>query len=97
VQIGRGQSLASSRLKDAGGILDAMRIDVRVAIDRRLQDLIVTRLRRQWPLLRFVPARWMRPAVRPSALRVRRSVARGALAFAVVPSGVILVLLACAR
>lgn len=62
------------------------------AIDRRLQDLIVASARRQWPALRMVPARWIRPAVAPTALRLRRLLSRGALA-AVMPIGVILTLL----
>jgi hypothetical protein len=52
------------------------------AVDRLLQDLIVTSSRRQWPALRLVPARWLRAAVAPTALRLRRSLARLAVATA---------------
>jgi hypothetical protein len=62
------------------------------AMDRRLEDLIVAWTRRQWPALRLVPARWLRPAVAPTALRLRRLLSRGVLA-AAVPIGTILALL----
>jgi hypothetical protein len=69
-----------------------MRIGVSAAIDNRLEDLIVVWARRQWPVLRLVPARWIRPAVTPAAVRLRRSLARAALAVAA-PIGVALALL----
>jgi hypothetical protein len=47
--------------------------------------------RRRWPPLRLVPARWIRPAVAPMALRLRRLLSRVVLAAA--PIGVILGLL----
>ncbi|MDA0158990.1 hypothetical protein OM076_01835 [Solirubrobacter ginsenosidimutans] len=53
-----------------------------VAVDRLLQELIVASSRRHWPMLRLVPARWLRAAVAPTALRLRRSLARVALATA---------------
>jgi hypothetical protein len=53
---------------------------VSAAIDRRLQNLIVACARRQLPVLRLVPARWIRPAIAPTAVRLRRSLSRGALA-----------------
>jgi hypothetical protein len=62
------------------------------AIDRQLEDLIVTWVRRRWPLLRLLPARWFRPVVAPAAPRLRRLLSR-ALVAAAMPSGVILVLL----
>jgi hypothetical protein len=62
------------------------------AMDRRLEDLIVAWTRRQWPALRLVPARWLRPAVAPTALRLRRLLSRGVLA-AAMPIGIILALL----
>jgi hypothetical protein len=61
------------------------------AIDRRLKDLIVAWARRRWPPLRLVPARWIRPAVAPMALRLRRLLSRVVLAAA--PVSVILGLL----
>jgi hypothetical protein len=62
------------------------------AMDRRLEDPIVARTRRQWPALRLVPARWLRPAVARTALRLRRLLSRGVLA-AATPIGIILALL----
>jgi hypothetical protein len=68
-----------------------MRIAVSTAIDRRLEDAIVAWLRREWPVLRLVPSSWIRPAARPTAVRLRRSLARITLAVAV-PSGIVLAL-----
>jgi hypothetical protein len=62
------------------------------AIDRRLEDLIVAWTRRRWPALRLVPSRWLRPAVEPTAARLRRMLAHGVLA-AAMPIGVLLALL----
>jgi hypothetical protein len=62
------------------------------AIDRWLEDLIVTWARRQWPALRLLPARWIRPAVAPTALRLRRLLSRGILT-AAMPVGIVLALL----
>jgi hypothetical protein len=61
-------------------------------IDKRLEDLIVAWTRRQWPALRLVPARWLRPVVAPTALRLRRSLSRGVLT-AALPVGILLALL----
>ncbi len=72
-----------------------MRSGVSVAIDRRLEEAIVAWLRREWPLLRLFPSRWLRPATRPTAVRLRRSLSRLALALAV-PIGVTLALLTLA-
>jgi hypothetical protein len=69
-----------------------MRSGLSAAIDRRLEDLIVAWTRRQWPASRLVPARWLRPAVAPTALRLRRLLSRGVLA-AAMPIGIILALL----
>jgi hypothetical protein len=69
---------------------------VRTTIDRRLEDLIVAWVRRQWPVLRLVPARWIRPAITPTAARLRRSVSRSVLVLAV-PGGIILMLLTFVR
>jgi hypothetical protein len=61
-------------------------------VDRRLEDLIVAWTRRQYPALQWVPARWIRPAVAPAAVRLRRLLWRGVLA-AATPIGMIVVLL----
>jgi hypothetical protein len=53
-----------------------------VVVDRLLQSVVVASSRRQWPVLRLVPARWLRAAVAPTNLRLRRSVARVAVATA---------------
>ncbi len=49
-----------------------MRSRIGAAIDTQLADLIVAWARRRWPALRLVPADWIRPAVRPAAIRMRR-------------------------
>jgi hypothetical protein len=72
-----------------------MRSGVSAVIDRRLEDAIVAWLRREWPVLRLVPSRWIRPAARPTAMRLRRSLSRVTLALAV-PTGIILALLTVA-
>jgi hypothetical protein len=69
-----------------------MRSGVDAAIDSWLELLIVTRVRRQRRVLRLVPDRWIRPVIRPTVVRLRRSLSRGALALAV-PVGIILALL----
>jgi hypothetical protein len=61
------------------------------AIDRRLEDLIVAWTRRQRPALRLVPTPWIRSAVAPTALRLRRLITRGVIA--AMPIGIILALL----
>jgi hypothetical protein len=58
------------------------------ALDRRLADLIVVWSRRRWPALRFVPARWLRPAVAPTAVRLRRFLC-GAVLVATMPAGIV--------
>jgi len=73
-----------------------MRGGVSAGIDRRLEDLIVAWLRREWPVLRLVPSRWIRPAVRPTAMRLRRSASRIMLSVAVA-TGIVLALLTFAR
>jgi hypothetical protein len=73
-----------------------MRNSVSAAIDRRVQSLVVAWVRRQWPVLRLVPTRWIRPAITPTATRLRRSFSRGVVALAV-PSGVVVVMLTYVR
>jgi hypothetical protein len=56
-----------------------MRSRVSSAIDMQLADLIVALARRRWPALRLMPARWIRPAVTPAAMRLRRLLSTAAL------------------
>jgi hypothetical protein len=69
-----------------------MRGGLGAAIDSRLQILIVAWARRRWPVLRLVPACWIRPAVAPAAPRLRRALSRALLATAM-PAGMIVTLL----
>ena len=69
-----------------------MRSGVGAAIDSWLEELIVTWVCRQRPVLRLVPARWIRPVIEPTVVRLRRSLSRGALALALLV-GIILTLL----
>jgi hypothetical protein len=59
-------------------------------------NLIVVWMRRQYPALQWVPARWIRPAVAPAAVRLRRLLWRGVLA-AATPIGLVVVLLIVKR
>jgi len=65
---------------------------ISAAASRRMEDLIVAWTRRQYPALQWVPARWIRPAVAPAALRLRRLLWCGVLVTAT-PINMILVLL----
>src|SRR3954471_16056693 len=87
-----GRRCASFAVEAAQAYSRAMPSGLSAAIDRRLEDLIVVWARRRWPALRLVPARWIRPAVAPTAVRLRRSLSRGLLA-AAMPVGIILALL----
>jgi len=69
-----------------------MRNGVGAAIDGRLEELIVKWARRQCPALRLVPARWIRPVTKPTVVRLRRSLSRGALVLAL-PVGAIALLI----
>ena len=62
------------------------------ALDRRITSVILLRVRRRWPLLSFVPERWMRPLLAPLATRLRQSLMRAAVAAAVVTGATVLVL-----
>jgi hypothetical protein len=73
-----------------------MRNRLGAAIDGRLEALIVKWVRRQWPALRLVPARCIRPVAKPTVVRLRRSLSRGALVL-VLPAGAILALLILMR
>ena len=74
-----GGGLHASSCNERERIFAAMRSRVGAAIDTQLADLIVAWARRRWPALRLVPARWIRPAVRPAAIRMRRVLSRAAL------------------
>jgi hypothetical protein len=89
---GRGRWFARFAVEGARAYPRAMPSGPSAAIDRWLQDLIVTWARRQWPALRLLPARWIRPAVAPTALRLRRLLSRGILT-AGMPVGIVLALL----
>jgi hypothetical protein len=69
---------------------------ISATVDRRLRDLIVAWTRRQHPALQWVPARWIRPAVAPAAVRLRRVLCCGVLATAT-PIGMALALLIVKR
>jgi hypothetical protein len=88
----RGRVFARFAVEDANAYPRAMVSGLRAAIDGRLEDLIVAWARRRWPALRLVPARWLRPAAAPMALRLRLVLSRAALS-AAVPLGVILTLM----
>jgi hypothetical protein len=63
-----------------------------MAVDTRLATLIVALACRRWPALRLMPAGWIRPAVRPAAIRLRRALSAAALMLGVTV-GLTLVLL----
>lgn len=48
-------------------------------IDGGLAKIILARARRRWPLLTLIPAGWLGPLASPLAMRLRRSLARGAI------------------
>jgi hypothetical protein len=73
-----------------------MRTGVGTAIDSRLEELVLAWMRRRSPLLRLVPARWIRPVIKPTVVRLRRSLFRRAVALAV-PVGTVLMLLILMR
>jgi hypothetical protein len=52
---------------------------VGAAIDVRIEALIVAWARWRWPVLRLVPARWVRMAISPAVPRLRRAVLAPAL------------------
>ena len=74
----------------------AMRNTVSAAIDRRVEGAIVAWLHGQWPVLRLVPKRWILLAVRPTSVRLRRSLSRITFALAI-PAGIVLTLLTVGR
>jgi hypothetical protein len=70
-----------------------MRSRVSAAIDTQLADLLVGWARRRWPALRLMPMRWIRPAARPAAIRLRRLLSAAVLIL-VATIGLILAMLA---
>ena len=70
-----------------------MRTRVSAMVDTQLADLIVAVACRRWPALRLMPAGWIRPAVRPAAIRLRRLLSAAALML-VVTVGLAVALLA---
>ena len=71
-----------SKLNVPARILALMHGALSAAIDRRLEALIIVWARREWPALRLLPIRVLRPAVAPTALRLRRVLTRAVLAAA---------------
>jgi hypothetical protein len=93
---GATESLQFARIlagQRARPYLHEMRTRVNAAIDIRLADLMVALARRQWPALRIVPQRWIRPVLVPAARRLRRGITAAAL-IATATAGVIIALLA---
>jgi hypothetical protein len=88
-----GEGLQLSRVGLGSAYATAMRSELGAAIDRRLADLIMIRLRRAWPLLKLVPTPLIVPIVAPGARRLRRSLSRGAVAV-VVSAGAVILLIA---
>jgi hypothetical protein len=62
-------------------------------LDRRVSVMLISRVRRRWPLMRVVPAAVMMPLLAPVARRVRSSVVRvaalGVLAASVVAAAIL--------
>jgi hypothetical protein len=71
-----------------------MRHSVPHAIDRLLVSLLLGGARRGWPVLRLVPASWLRPLLAPTARRLRRPLGQGMLSLsaALAATGVLLAL-----
>lgn len=53
-----------------------MLMTIGASVDRRMSLMLISRVRRRWPLLRLVPAAMMVPLLAPVARRARRSVMR---------------------
>jgi len=66
-----------------------MRSELGAAVDKRLPELIIVRLRRSWPVLKLLPASCIVPIVVPAATRLRRWLFRSAVAVAVCAGAVI--------
>jgi hypothetical protein len=84
VRLGGGLRSWSRNRRDR--YLRSVRTRVSTAVDTRLADLIVALACRRWPALRLMPAGWIRPAVRPAAIRLRRALSAAALMLGVTVS-----------
>jgi hypothetical protein len=85
--------LRASPSKPANAYPRVMPSRLSAAVDDRLQAVIVAWGRRRWPAMRLVPARWLRPAVAPLAIRVRRLLGRAVLAAAMSTSLIVALLI----
>lgn len=65
----------------------------RAAIDHRLEGLVVARARRRMPVLRLVPAGWIRPVIKPTVVRLKVSLLLAALASAVTVGSIVTLLI----
>jgi hypothetical protein len=70
-----------------------MRSGARAAIDHRLEGLMIARARRRWPVVRLVPAGWIRPVIKPTVVRLRLSLVRAAIATAVAVGSILTLLI----
>jgi hypothetical protein len=84
-----GDELQLWRLELGSPYAPAMRSELSAAVDRRLAELIIVRLRRSWPLLKLLPGSCIFPIVAPAARRLRRSLFRSAAAVALFAGTVI--------
>ncbi len=87
-----GDELQLWRVELGSPYAAAMRSELGAAVDRRLAELMIVRLRRSWPLLRLLPASCIVPIVVPAARRLRRSLLRSAVAVAVLAGAVIAII-----
>jgi hypothetical protein len=87
-----GEELQLWRVELGSPYAPAMRSELDAAVDRRLAELIIVRLRRSWPLLNLVPAACIVPIVVPAARRLRRSLFRSAVAVAVFAGALIAII-----
>jgi hypothetical protein len=70
-----------------------MRSGARAAIDRRLEGLMIARVRQRWPVARLVPVGWIRPVIKPTIVRLRVSLVRGAIASALAVGSILTLLI----
>ncbi len=87
-----GEELQLWRVEFGSPYAAAMRIELGAAVDRRLAELIIIRLRRSWPLLKLMPSSCIVPIVVPAATRLRRSLCRSAVAGAALAGAVIAII-----
>ena len=90
----RGRRLARVVGQGARPYVAVMCNRVNAAIETRLSHLLAACARRRWPALRVVPLLWIRPAVRPVAIRLRRVLAVATLSFGVAAGLLLLAVLA---